>query len=156
MHVPSSPARRPVQKSAALESRDGENIKTPISSKIVKMSGCGGWPRASARGTTRQYYFNLTPKALSLPLSRGLEFFFLDSHNLLKCSSYIGSSIVVLQEIARFIRVYSYLQKIYSAFTCFDRSIYTAIGSGCTGRRRLRRLRYSERRILWYSRRRCL
>ena len=25
MHVPSSPARRPVQKSAALESRDGEN-----------------------------------------------------------------------------------------------------------------------------------
>ena len=63
---------------------------------------------------------------------------------------------VAVQEIARFIRVYSYLLKIYSAFTCFDRSIYTAIGSGCTGRRRLRRLRYSERRILWYSRRRCL
>ena len=32
-------------------------------------------PRASP-GTTRQYYFNLTPKALSLPLSRGLEHFF--------------------------------------------------------------------------------
>ena len=32
--------------------------------------------RASARGTTRQYYFNLTPKALSLTLSRGLELFF--------------------------------------------------------------------------------
>ena len=40
------------------------------------MSGRGGWPRASARGTTRQYYFNLTPKVLSLALSRGLEIIF--------------------------------------------------------------------------------
>ena len=40
------------------------------------MSGRGGWPRASARGTTRQYYFNLTPKVLSLALSRGLEIVF--------------------------------------------------------------------------------
>ena len=40
------------------------------------MSGRGGWPRASARRTTRQYYFNLTPKVLSLALSRGLEIVF--------------------------------------------------------------------------------
>ena len=45
-------------------------------SKIVKMSGRGGWPRESARRTTRQYYFNLTPKVLSLALSRGLEIVF--------------------------------------------------------------------------------
>ncbi len=51
-------------------------IKNPDFFKIVKMSGCGGWPRASARGAIRQYYFNLTPKALSLPLLRGLEHFF--------------------------------------------------------------------------------
>ena len=40
------------------------------------MSGCGGWPRASARGTTRQYYFTSTPKVLSSVPSRGLELLF--------------------------------------------------------------------------------
>ena len=151
------------------------------------MSGCGGWPRASARGTTRQYYFIFTPNALSLALSRGLELFFwiritfssaapslvqassfckklpascvftatflkfiqllhvligqslqpsdrdvlrhgedCDIRNggscgvrdgdarsgVRDCSSFMGSSIVILQGLVRFIRVYSYPLKI--------------------------------------------
>ena len=40
------------------------------------MSGHGGWPRASARGPTRQYYSIFTPKVDSSMLSRESEIFF--------------------------------------------------------------------------------
>ena len=40
------------------------------------MSGHGGWPRASARGPTRQYYSIFTPKVDSSVLSRESEIFF--------------------------------------------------------------------------------
>ena len=40
------------------------------------MAGHGGWPRALARGPTRLYYSNFTPKVDSSMLSRESEIFF--------------------------------------------------------------------------------
>ena len=50
-----------------------------------------------------------------------------EAHGGFKCSSFMSSCIVILQELARFIRVYSYLLKVNSAFTCFDRSVFECI-----------------------------